>query len=72
VAEMPRTGEMSRNAGESFLINALFSTKCALAVSPVAEMKGADKVYEDDNPKARVFDVFGMNETKMYASTKSF
>ena len=58
------------NAGKSSLINALFSTKYALAVSPVAETKGADKVYEDDKPKARVFDVFGMNETEMYASTK--
>jgi GTP-binding protein EngB required for normal cell division len=54
------------NAGKSSLVNALFGTSCA--VSPVAETQGADKVYEDD--KIRVFDVFGVNETEMYASTK--
>ena len=54
------------NAGKSSLINALFDTDCA--VSPVAETKGADKVFE--NESIRVFDVFGVNENEMYASTK--
>jgi GTPase Era involved in 16S rRNA processing len=54
------------NAGKSSLVNALFGTSCA--VSPVAETKGAKMVHEDD--KIRVFDVFGVNETEMYANTK--
>ena len=54
------------NAGKSSLINKIFGTECKVA--PVAETKGADKVYEDD--KIRVFDVFGVNETELYTSMK--